>query len=149
MSSSRNDLASCRAGGLGGGGPAADGGVAVERRPLPEPVAAGRAQEGNHVTSRKLALISGNLPLMIPGRRRSGRGVLLHVCVEHRPLREGRLALGAHVRPHTGVGQLRHVNEVSASRARYQHCRKWMFWVRNLHPERAIYGNVDITLNIV
>ena len=21
-----------------------------------------------------------------------------------------------------------------------------MFWVRNLHPERAIYGNVDITL---
>ena len=37
-------------------------------------------------------------------------------------------------------------NETSASTARYQHCRKWMFWVRNLHPERAIYGNVDITL---
>ena len=109
MSSSRNDLASCRAGGLGGGGgPAADGGVAVERRPLPEPVAAGRAQEGNHITgcssaSRYLALVSGNLP-------RRGRGVLLHVGVEHRPLREGRLALRAHVRPHPGVGQLRQVN---------------------------------------
>ena len=23
---------------------------------------------------------------------------------------------------------------------------KWMFWVPNLLPERAIYGNVDITL---
>ena len=108
MSSSRNELA-CRAGGFGGGGcPAADGGVAVERRPLPEPVAAGRAQEGYHITgcssaSRYLALISGNWP-------RRGRGVLLHVGVEHRPLREGRLALGAHVRPHPGVGQLRQVN---------------------------------------
>ena len=144
MSSSRNDLTSCRAGGLGGG-PAADGGVAVERRPLPEPVAAGRAQEGNHITgcrsgaSRYLALVSGNLP-------RRGRGVLLHVGVEHRPLREGRLALGAHVRPHTGVGQLRHVNEVSASRARYQHCRKWSFLGGGCEPGTSIYGNVDITL---
>ena len=25
-------------------------------------------------------------------------------------------------------------------------CRKWIFRVRNLHPERAINGNVDITL---
>jgi len=31
-------------------------------------------------------------------------------------------------------------NEACASRARYQHCRKWMFWVFSLHPERAIYG---------
>ena len=38
------------------------------------------------------------------------------------------------------------LNEAGASRARYQHCRKWMFWVRNLHPERAIYGNVYIML---
>ena len=37
-------------------------------------------------------------------------------------------------------------NEASASRVWYQHCRKWMFRVRNLHPERAIYGNVDIML---
>ena len=22
-------------------------------------------------------------------------------------------------------------------------CYKWMFWVRNLHQERAIYANVD------
>ena len=37
-------------------------------------------------------------------------------------------------------------NEAGASRAWYQHCRKWMFWVRNLHPESSIYSNVDITL---
>ena len=37
-------------------------------------------------------------------------------------------------------------NEAGATRAWYQHCRKWMFWVCNLHPERAIYGNVGITL---
>ena len=36
-------------------------------------------------------------------------------------------------------------NEAVTSRAWYQNCRKWMFWVRNLHPERAIYGNVYIT----
>ena len=41
---------------------------------------------------------------------------------------------------------LRCTNEACASRAWYQHCRKWMFWVHNLHPERAIHGNVDITL---
>ena len=28
----------------------------------------------------------------------------------------------------------------------FEHCHKWMFWVCNLHPERAIYSNVDITL---
>ena len=36
-------------------------------------------------------------------------------------------------------------NEAGACRAWYQHCLEWMFCVRNLHPERAIYGNVDIT----
>ena len=37
-------------------------------------------------------------------------------------------------------------NEAGASIAWYQHCRKWMFWVRNLHPEKDVYGNVDIML---
>ena len=37
-------------------------------------------------------------------------------------------------------------NEAGAPRAWNQHYRKWRFWVRNLHPEIDIYGNVDITL---
>ena len=27
-----------------------------------------------------------------------------------------------------------------------KHCHKWMFWVCNLHPEKAIHDNVDFTL---
>ena len=39
-------------------------------------------------------------------------------------------------------------NEASAFRGWYQHCLKWLFLVRNLHPERPIYSNVDDTLCI-
>ena len=34
--------------------------------------------------------------------------MLLHVGVENRPLSEGGLALGAHMRPHSGVGELKY-----------------------------------------
>ena len=37
-------------------------------------------------------------------------------------------------------------NEVSASRVRYQHCRKWSFLGGGCKPRTSIYGNVDITL---
>ena len=48
--------------------------------------------------------------------------------------------------PHYPFTRFLSWNEAGASRAWYQHCREWMFWVHNLHPERAIYSNVDITL---
>ena len=38
------------------------------------------------------------------------------------------------------------LNEAGAFRVWYHHCRKWMFWVQNLHPARSINGNIDSTL---
>ena len=83
-----------------GGRGAADGGVAVERRPLPKPVAAGRAQKGDVGGGGG----AGGAVSLTCGRR---GGVLLHVRVEHRPLRERGLALRAHVGPHSRVRELK------------------------------------------
>ena len=85
-------------------------------------------------------MISGNLAL-ISGRDGDGGGcVLLHVGVEHRPLREGGLTLGAHVRPQPAVGELKWENS-QIFRFRFL---DWSNFMMRRHNTSTIYSKAYV-----